>query len=184
MLINYEWPLQIGIANDVLTNMGLTLVFKRLEQLGLLPANWDGEDANPIHPQTLNNCRSIIRVAVGMLPEPEVDPNPNGTVSFVWETPEGFAHLEVGRTFFAVFVESHDVLVFSDKMQVVDFPPLFFSLFAIIAGYLYPGFALPAVDRRGVPDWMPGSGEDLLVGVFGQFSPPLSLAARPHAVGL
>ena len=184
MLINYKWPLQIRITNDVLTNAGLNLVFKRLEQLGSLPANWDGEDANPIHPQTLNNCRSIIPVAVGILPKPEVDPNPNGTISFEWETPEGFAHLEVGRTFFAVFVESHDVLVFSDKRQVIEFPALFFSLFAIIAGYLYPGLEVPTIEWRGFPEWMSGSGEDLLASVFGQFSPPLSLTPRPHAVGL
>lgn len=170
MPMNQEWPIQMGISDTMLTQAGLHSVFTRLDQLRLLPPNWDGEDANPIHPQTISNCRFIITCAVAILPEPEIDPNANGTISLEWETSEGFAYLEVGRTSFSMFVESHGILVFSERGLVETSFIAFVNLFSIMASYLYPGFLLPTIEWQEIAQWISRSGETLWAGIFDRFS--------------
>lgn len=65
-----------------------------IDELERLAVNWDGYGAVAIHADTIARARRILDAlrAVGF--DPEVTPNPNGTVSFEWDS----VHIEVGRT--------------------------------------------------------------------------------------
>lgn len=67
-------------------------------------ANWDGYGALPISVETKTNALSAIRSILPVAPTPEINPNPNGTLSFEWESREGKAHMEIGRTRYSFYV--------------------------------------------------------------------------------
>jgi len=66
--------------------------------------NWDGYGALPISIEAKNNALNAIRSILPVAPAPEINPNPNGTLSFEWETREGRAHMEIGRTRYSFYV--------------------------------------------------------------------------------
>ena len=60
-----------------------------IKELADLKENWDGYGAAPISEQTRDNALrfvNLIEAAPYGLPAPEICPNPNGTISFEWET--------------------------------------------------------------------------------------------------
>lgn len=75
-----------------------------IEQAAYVDANWDGYGALPISLETKNNALNAINGILQVAPAPEINPNPNGTLSFEWETKEGKAHMEIGRTRYSFYV--------------------------------------------------------------------------------
>ena len=75
-----------------------------IEQAAHTDANWDGYNALPISVEVKDNALHAIRNILPVAPTPEIGPNPNGTLSFEWETGEGKAHLEIGRTQYSFYV--------------------------------------------------------------------------------
>ena len=76
-------------------------------ELADLKENWDGYGAAPISKQTRDNALrfvNLIEAAPSGLPAPEICPNPNGTISFEWETTRVEAYLEIGNTRYSGFV--------------------------------------------------------------------------------
>ncbi|HTS13198.1 MAG TPA: hypothetical protein VMH00_13865 [Candidatus Limnocylindrales bacterium] len=67
--------------------------------------NWDGYGALPISAETSRNALSMLTVLEAVVAAPEVTPNPNGTVSFEWETEAGVGYLEIGRTKYSFYVK-------------------------------------------------------------------------------
>ena len=67
--------------------------------------NWDGYGSLGIRPETKTNAIQGIQNVLLEAPVPDVVPNPNGTLSFAWETKNGAAHLEVGQTMFSFYVK-------------------------------------------------------------------------------
>lgn len=116
----------------------LRQLLDEIEIFSSLPDNWDGDGANKIHEQTGRNCCCMARCAVDYLTVPDIGPNPNGTVSFEWRTVEGLAYLEVGRTRFSLFVETHGEVVLSLKDEISAPGDSIANLFRAISGDLLP----------------------------------------------
>jgi hypothetical protein len=76
-----------------------------LNQASLTQPNWDGDGALPISTEASGNALIALRVLETVVPAPEISPNPNGTVSFEWETDAGVGHLEIGRTRYSFYVK-------------------------------------------------------------------------------
>jgi len=181
-MIDQQWPVEIGIRHNVLTRSRLIGVIDRIEYFGTLPVNWDGEGANSIHLQTVANCQALLESALDVLPVPEVDPNSNGTISFEWATADGFAHLEVGRTLFGLFIESEGTLVHTERASVSQ---SFVGTFRIIASYLYPGLTYPTFEFRNPLGYIPQTHSDtLLAGVFENSTSQVTFIASSHLVRL
>lgn len=78
-----------------------------INELSLLSDNWDGYGALRILPETLENANLVVaNLGWRALPTPEVSPNPNGTISFEWESSYGYGLLEVGKTRASFFVQN------------------------------------------------------------------------------
>jgi hypothetical protein len=78
-----------------------------LYALAALPENWDGYGALHISAETIHNARRALNV-LAHAPLPEITPNPNGTISFEWETESSEAHLEIGKTRYSFYAKTMD----------------------------------------------------------------------------
>lgn len=67
--------------------------------------NWDGYGALAITKEIKGNALSMLARFETTVAAPEVTPNPNGTISLVWETSKGYGHLEIGRTRYSFYVQ-------------------------------------------------------------------------------
>ena len=79
-----------------------------LDELALLETDWDGYGAPPIAAEALEKARVLWSRLSKILPQPDVVPNPNGTISFEWESDKGWANIEIGKKSFAVYVAPID----------------------------------------------------------------------------
>lgn len=84
----------------------------RIEEFGKLSENWDGHGASSISNQARDNANHFIETieaAPFNTPAPEVLPQPNGTISFEWETPFVEVYLEVGNTLCSGYIKADAV---------------------------------------------------------------------------
>jgi hypothetical protein len=77
----------------------------KIEDFAALPENWDGYGAIQISEETKINAQSALEYILRHAPVPDITPNPNGTLSFEWETARGIGHLEIGRTRFSFYIK-------------------------------------------------------------------------------
>lgn len=78
----------------------------KIRELGSMPENWDGYGATRISRETEKNAINAIDILLLSAPAPDIVPNPNGTISFEWETDQGIGHLEIGKTKFSFYVKT------------------------------------------------------------------------------
>jgi hypothetical protein len=109
----------------------------QIEELSRLEENWDGYGGIPIKESTKLHSLAALRGILLAAPNPEITPNPNGTLSFEWETQRGVAHLEIGQTkmsFYlkprvgdAIFIDANasDMLLNSIKIGILVSAHLF-----------------------------------------------------------
>jgi hypothetical protein len=83
----------------------LSVSENQIEELSRLQDNWDGYGAVPISEYTKYHSMAALRGILGSAPHPDITPNPNGTLSFEWETQRGVAHLEVGQTKMSFYIK-------------------------------------------------------------------------------
>jgi hypothetical protein len=83
----------------------LAVAENQIEELSRLQENWDGYGGIPINDSTKYNSMAALRGVLVCAPQPDITPNPNGTLSFEWETPRGVAHLEVGQTKMSFYIK-------------------------------------------------------------------------------
>lgn len=79
---------------------------QQVEELAGLPENWDGYGALPINAATKYNALSVLPGLLAVGHAAEITPNPNGTLSFEWETADGCAHLEIGQSRLSFYITS------------------------------------------------------------------------------
>jgi hypothetical protein len=79
---------------------------RQLEQFKELEQDWDGYGAVPIHEETVRNSVKAIEAFSDVAQWADKYPNPNGTVSFEWESPLGTAYLEIGRTKYSFYIKA------------------------------------------------------------------------------
>jgi hypothetical protein len=82
----------------------LPAVRQAIEDNSFAEPNWDGYGSLGIKAETKDNAIHGIQNVLLEAPVPDITPNPNGTLSFEWETQNGAAHLEVGQTMFSFYV--------------------------------------------------------------------------------
>ena len=78
----------------------------KIHELGSMPENWDGYGATRISSETQQNAIKAIDVLLRSAPVPDIGPNPNGTISFEWESSQGVGHFEIGKTKFSFYVKT------------------------------------------------------------------------------
>ncbi len=92
----------------------------QIEELSRMEKNWDGYGALPISSATKYNALSVLRGIVPHAPPPDITPNPNGTISFEWESPRGKAHLEIGQTRLSFYINPVEGIPFLNDSKASD----------------------------------------------------------------
>ena len=106
-----------------------------IRELSELPDGWDGYGALSIGESTAAHAVIAIRQLCNVTRAPEIVPNSNGTLSLLWDTPEGRAHLEIGETRFSFYVRpAQGMSIFLDG-AAGNIPPFAGKL---ISAHLYP----------------------------------------------
>jgi hypothetical protein len=99
---------QIAWVHPLIRDRDLTALYfaeNQIEELSEMQADWDGYGALPINAATKYNSITSLRGILIYVPAPEITPNPNGTLSFEWETKRGSAHLEIGQTRLSFYIK-------------------------------------------------------------------------------
>jgi hypothetical protein len=78
---------------------------EQLNRIADLPADWDGYGALRIPKTVIATATAFLESGRDAMPMPEVMPNPNGTISFLWEATLGKAHLEIGNARFSLYMK-------------------------------------------------------------------------------
>lgn len=79
-------------------------LYVQVGEIGKLEANWDGFGALPISQKVLDNAYNALPSLLSILPCPDISANPNGTISFEWQSDQAFASLELGATRYSLVV--------------------------------------------------------------------------------
>lgn len=109
-----------------------------IDKLGGMLSNWDGYGALPLTAETLQNAKATLRFVQMASPTPDITPNPNGTISFEWESERGSAHLEVGKTkmsFYIAGLFGEPIFLQSDTGNLSD---VGCWVDQMVSNYLYP----------------------------------------------
>ena len=106
--------------------------------------NWDGYGALPIGEETKNNALGVLNYLETATNAPEVTLNPNGTLSFEWDTSQGCGQLEIGRTRYSFYVQPKGGLPYIDEGEVGEVKPLVGWL---VDAVLYPKPSSPVTAR-------------------------------------
>lgn len=75
-----------------------------VKALCAMAEGWDGYDGLLIGTLVERNALRALDVLLPNTPAPELTPNSNGTLSLEWESSEGVAHLEIGRTRYSFYI--------------------------------------------------------------------------------
>lgn len=80
----------------------------RITRIRSLQDGWEGPSSIRVEDVILQRAVSALEVIakVKTLPDPEITPNDNGTISFEWETTNLCIYLEIGRTRTEGFIQS------------------------------------------------------------------------------
>jgi hypothetical protein len=103
-------------------------------------ANWDGYGALPIREETKKNALVALSHFETLTCAPEITPNPNGTLSFEWETNQGYGQLEIGRTRYSFCMKTHRGSPILNTGDVGDINP---GVWLLVDALLYPKPSVP-----------------------------------------
>ncbi len=122
----------------------MVLTLDRFRNLG---DGWLGPGTKQIPNETVDRVISIANALGGVdgLPNPEVTPNGNGTISLEWEVPSGEVYVEFGRTRVSGFarVGDHPTGYFNDLSNLPD------SFLREVRAQLYPPLQTTSVTFQG-----------------------------------
>jgi hypothetical protein len=133
------WPVALATASTANAySADLHAADNAVRQFAHLGANWDGYGALPIGEDTVLNAVSAIHVLALLGTIPDVTPNPNGTVSFEWETSEGNAHLEIGKTRYSFYARPSVGRAVVSEGVTSQLPSNLNAIAAVISATVYP----------------------------------------------
>jgi hypothetical protein len=114
---------------------------------GSFERGWLGTGAEEIPLETAARVVATAKTLekVDGLPDPELTPNANGTISLEWESPRGEVYIEFGRTLISGFlrVEDEPTVFFRNLSSLPD------SFFSEVRDRLYPPFQANSVTSYG-----------------------------------
>jgi len=99
------------------TQFKLSFAEERIDRISIMPENWDGYGAISISQETARNAKHALKEVQRFAPLPDITPNPNGTISFEWESSEGFGHLEIGQTRYSFYIKQRTLPPISSNGQ-------------------------------------------------------------------
>jgi hypothetical protein len=140
-----------------------------LAEMSKWEENWDGEGASAFAPEAIKNAHLVLNVSEGVLPAPEVSPNPNGTITFEWFVGARSAYWEVGRTTWGWFVQENGSTMMRAQGQITVEASVLREAAKLIAQFLL------AINSFGRTATMAGvlSAALLLGRAYGTHVPPL-----------
>jgi hypothetical protein len=108
----------------------------QFRELGQLRAGWLGRESYEIPGETIDRVVAVAGHLEGLrgMPNPEVTPNPNGTISLEWESARGEAYLEYGKTRVSGFVRVED----RPTEYINQVPSIPGSFFLLLRDQLFP----------------------------------------------
>lgn len=110
-IFNFPWP--SGQSCESLIN-----------DLALLEKNWDGHQGEAISETVITNAKQLME-NLKSVPLPDIVPSPDGTLSFSWESEDGWAQIDIGNDSFAIYVERNDtVLLKEGGCRYTDLPQI------------------------------------------------------------
>jgi hypothetical protein len=96
----YAWEVALASSIDATIDSRLVKLCEEIDELGSLPANWDGEDALPVTRDVLSHAKQLLRVtaeAAGAMGlrwhPPSLAPTPDGGLELSWEVGKRWAML-------------------------------------------------------------------------------------------
>ena len=107
-------------------------------------ADWDGYGASPIGEDTKENALGLLNYLETATHAPEVTLNPNGTLSFEWDTNQGCGQLEIGRTRYSFYVKPRGGSPYVDEGEVTEVKP---TVGWLLDAVLYPKPSSPVSAR-------------------------------------
>lgn len=125
-------------------------VRRSVDELAFPEPNWDGYGALAISGEAKRNALTALDLLATTTPPPTVVPNPNGTLSFEWETEYGVGNLEIGKTRYSFYVKPNvgRALLSDGEAELIGG-----FLGGFVEGILYPKPSEPAfVDLRFLAD--------------------------------
>lgn len=78
---------------------------QQLAEMRLLGDDWDGYGGAAIGAEVIGASREYFAMLVTNLPAPDIQPNPNGTISFEWNAARGTAQLEIGSSKLSLYIK-------------------------------------------------------------------------------
>lgn len=115
-----------------------------LQELANLKKDWDGYDALPVTPDSCAHAQRFLAVAPQGMIAPEITPTSNGTITFEWESGEGDALLEIGKSRYSGHIQSkHGQTLYlqGGLATAVDQQLATEQVLAVIKELLYAGFS-------------------------------------------
>jgi hypothetical protein len=107
-------------------------------------ADWDGYGALAIGEDTKKNALGVLNYLETATHAPEVTLNPNGTLSFEWDTSQGCGQLEIGRTRYSFYVKPTGGSPYVDEGEVNEVKP---TVGWLLDAVLYPKPSSPVTAR-------------------------------------
>lgn len=122
-----RWPVSFTVRQQF---VNAAASFKKLKD------GWLGKDSLGIPAETAQRVLDVAKTLekIEGLPNPELTPNPNGTISLEWESARGEAYLEYGKTRLSAFVRFGD----QPTRYIKDIDALPDSFFRDLKNQLYP----------------------------------------------
>jgi hypothetical protein len=115
-------PLQISIQSDTIQQF--------IDELSNLDQNWDGYGALKVTPESRAFAKAFLAFAPESMGSPEITPTSNGTISFEWQSNQGDAYIEIGRTRFSghiqprnsstIFIEGQSATLGQQEIAVIE----------------------------------------------------------------
>lgn len=128
------WSLRQGMFNDI-------HAFRQLED------GWLGPGSHGIPKETADYVTNVTHMLsqVAGLPNPELTPTQNGTISFEWESGRGEVYVEFGKTRISGFVRVDD----SPTQYFADVNSLQPTFYTEIRDMLYPSAKTYSISAIG-----------------------------------
>lgn len=140
-----SWSLLTGRPSSLMSNKSYGFLTLRSDQeqgarliasFEALSEGWDGDGASPPSPYTVENAREAFRLFAEALPIPDITPNSNGTISFDWDTENGYAYCEVGKTRMSMYVKPQAGASYHLDGQIA--PSIWLQAVNLVSAILYP----------------------------------------------
>ncbi len=107
--VSYDGSWNLLVASDGSFDNSVSseriMALRQISALGNLELDWDGYGGLPISPEVRQNAAVAVGGFPRDLPMPEITPNPNGTISFDWDSAFGSACFEVGKSRFSFYIK-------------------------------------------------------------------------------